>query len=381
MILQEKRLKLKRVEDILIGKFDINNEGFRHIKSVGIFSSQSPTNAKINGLSFNEYIAQKGLSEEEWNEKALSAARKDLKKYRFRIVDGLYEGHEKSFIVLDIERAEIERLSRKFWQESYMFINLVDKVNKDIGSGLHFGQDANGNNTPSLTRRNSGNEASKNVAYMETWIRSSDILDKNNSNVNNKYELMETSFGISIDSSYMKDPSNPSNEDKFKYQTRVSPNLGFSAKYKTYDEEPSNFIGDPMNLQPKNESKEILSMFEKIYENSNNIEYKKGWQIERNKNNPKALHQLFSNDKIIHGIGADLNIGMAESLETAYDFARIFNETHSEEEKIKFEEARMSKYEILETFKQFLFHGDTDNVPPQLVDAINSVILNGYLNC
>lgn len=111
-----------------------------------------------------------------------------------------------------------------------------------------------------------------------------------------------------------------------------------------------------------------------------NIEYKKGWQIERNKNNPKALHQLFSNDKIIHGISADLNIGMAESLETAYDFARIFNETHSEEEKIKFEEARMSKYEILETFKQFLFHGDTDNVPPQLVDAINSVILNGYLN-
>ena len=113
---------------------------------------------------------------------------------------------------------------------------------------------------------------------------------------------------------------------------------------------------------------------------TDNIEYKRGWQIERNKDNPYALHQLFSNDKIIHGIGPDLNIGMAENLEKIYDFVRIFNESHSENEKMKLEEARMSKYEILETFKHFLFHGDTDSVPPELIDAINSVILNGYLN-
>lgn len=375
----EKRLKVKRVEDLLLGNFDINKEGFRHIKSVGIFSSQSPTGARINGLTFDEYLNQKGMSLEEWNEKSMKAARKDLQKYRFRVVDGLYGGHEKSFIVLNIERAELERLNRKFYQESYMFINLVDKVNKDIGSGLHFGTDANGNATPSLTRRGSDNEAKDNVAYMETWARSSESLDENGNNINNPYTLMETSFGISIDKSYMKDPSNPSEENTNSYQTRVNSNLGFSAKYKAYGDNPSDFTGNPMNLQLKNESLDYNNIFQKIYENAN-IEYKRGWQIERNKNNPKALHQLFSNDKIIHGIGADLNIGMEESLETAYDFARIFNETHSEEEKIKFEEARMSKYEILETFKQFLFHGDTDNVPPQLVDAINSIILNGYLN-
>jgi hypothetical protein len=376
----EKRLKVKRVEDLLLGNFDINKEGFRHIKSVGIFSSQSPTGARINGLTFEEYLNQKGISLEDWNEKSMRVARKDLQKYRFRVVDGLYGGHEKSFIVFNIERAELERLSRKFYQESYMFINLVDKVNKDIGSGLHFGTDANGNTTSPLTRRGSNNEAKDNVAYMETWARSSENLDSNGNNIDNPYTLMETSFGISIDNSYMKDPSNPSEENTNSYQTRVNSNLGFSAKYKAYGDSPSDFTGSPMNLQPKNESLDYSPIFQKIYENAN-IEYKRGWQIERNKNNPKALHQLFSNDKIIHGIGADLNIGMAESLETAYDFARIFNETHSEEEKIKFEEARMSKYEILETFKQFLFHGDTDSVPPQLVDAINSVILNGYLNC
>ena len=174
----EKRLKVKRVEDLLLGNFDINKEGFRHIKSVGIFSSQSPTGARINGLTSDECLNQKGMSLEEWNEKSMKAARKDLQKYRFRVVDGLYGGHEKSFIVLNIERAELERLNRKFYQESYMFINLVDKVNKDIGSGLHFGTDANGNATPSLTRRGSDNEAKDNVAYMETWARSSENLDE-----------------------------------------------------------------------------------------------------------------------------------------------------------------------------------------------------------
>ena len=112
---------------------------------------------------------------------------------------------------------------------------------------------------------------------------------------------------------------------------------------------------------------------------TDNIEYKRGWQIERNKSNPKALHQLFSNDKIIHGIGTDLNIGMAENLtEKNVDFIRIFNESHNESEKLKFEEAKMTRMEVIETFKQFLFHGDTDAVPQEIIDAMTTVVLNGY---
>ena len=109
-----------------------------------------------------------------------------------------------------------------------------------------------------------------------------------------------------------------------------------------------------------------------------NIEYKRGWQIERNKDNPKAFHQLFSNDKIVHGIGPDLNIGMAESqdIEKDIEFIRIFNE--SNEDKLKFEEARMSRSEILETFKQFIFHGDTSSVPQGVIDAITSILVNGF---
>lgn len=46
-----------------------------------------------------------------------------------------------------------------------------------------------------------------------------------------------------------------------------------------------------------------------------NIEYKKGWQIEKN-GSPESLHNKFSDDKIKSGIDSTGNIGMAESDKT-----------------------------------------------------------------
>ncbi len=46
----EKRLKVTRVKDLLTGKFDISREGFKHVKSIAIFSCQSPLNA-FSGIS------------------------------------------------------------------------------------------------------------------------------------------------------------------------------------------------------------------------------------------------------------------------------------------------------------------------------------------
>lgn len=273
--LLEKRLKVKHVKDLLMGKFDIDNESFRHLKSVGIFSCQSPTSAIIHGNKFEDFLRQEKLFEgtdeevlNKWNEYAMSKARKLLKDYRFRVIDGLYGGHEKSFVVFDIERNKLEELNRKFFQQAYMYINLLNKVDPKVGSGLHFGQDADGKNVPSLTRRGEGNEASKNVCFMETWSRSDD-LDADGSNIFNPYELMETSFGITLDDSYMKDPSNPTEEDKDTYQSRIDNNLGFSAKYTAYGDDPKNYEGDPMNLKPIGESILSESDFKQIYESCN----------------------------------------------------------------------------------------------------------------
>lgn len=122
-----------------------------------------------------------------------------------------------------------------------------------------------------------------------------------------------------------------------------------------------------------------------------NIEYKKGWQIERNKDNPKALHQLFSNDKIIHGMDASLNIGMAETMEQEKEFECILNEAQEKmltESLEKMKEAVMDRTEIRETFKRFLFslnnYADDEteftnvDVPKEVVQAIQSVLLGGW---
>lgn len=63
-----------------------------------------------------------------------------------------------------------------------------------------------------------------------------------------------------------------------------------------------------------------------------NIEYKKGWQIEKN-GSPNSLHFKFSDDKIYHGINSSLNLGLAEmeSIEVnkgklEESFKRVLNE-------------------------------------------------------
>lgn len=271
--LTEKRLKVARVKDLLTGKFDINREGFRHVKSIAIFSCQSPTSAriKVDGepepLSFTEYLEKhEHTTLQAWNEESMQKAKRLLRKYRFRTVDGLYEGHEKSFIVFNMTRGEVEWINKMFYQQAYMFINLVDKVDPKIGSGKTFGMDAYGNPTRPLSRRGFGNEAAKQVAYMETWIRSNEVYNENGSDDSNNYKLMETSFGITLDTSFMKDPSNPSKEDLYKYQTRVSKDLGFSALYKSYEANPDDYEGDSLNLQLKESFTD--SDFEDVYKSS-----------------------------------------------------------------------------------------------------------------
>ena len=59
--LLEKRLKAKHVKNLLLGKFDIGNEAFRHLKSVGIFSCQSPTSALIHGKKFEDFLRDEKL--------------------------------------------------------------------------------------------------------------------------------------------------------------------------------------------------------------------------------------------------------------------------------------------------------------------------------
>ena len=271
--LVEKRLKVARVKDILTGNFDINQEGFRHVKSIAIFSCQSPTSARIKvdgepgSLDFEVYLEKyKHITLSAWNEESMQKAKRLLRKYRFRIVDGLYEGHEKSFIVFNMTRGEVEWLNKMFYQQAYMFINLVDRVDPKIGSGKIFGVDASGNNVGSLTRKGINNEAAKQVAFMEMWERVNNIYEYGK-NINNRsdYELKETSFGITLDTSFMKDPSHPSEEDKFKYQTRVSKDLGFTALYTDYNT-PDDYEGDPLNLQLKESFTD--SDFEDVYKSS-----------------------------------------------------------------------------------------------------------------
>ena len=54
-----------------------------------------------------------------------------------------------------------------------------------------------------------------------------------------------------------------------------------------------------------------------------NIEYHKGWQIEKN-GSPGSLHNKFSNDKIVHGIDSSLNLGMAEANTMEKEFEQIY---------------------------------------------------------
>lgn len=60
-----------------------------------------------------------------------------------------------------------------------------------------------------------------------------------------------------------------------------------------------------------------------------NIEYHKGWQIEKN-GSPGSLHNKFSNDKIVHGIDSSLNLGMAEAENMNKEFEKIYESRFDE---------------------------------------------------
>ena len=60
-----------------------------------------------------------------------------------------------------------------------------------------------------------------------------------------------------------------------------------------------------------------------------NIEYHKGWQIEKN-GSPGSLHNKFSNDKIVHGIDSSLNLGMAEANTMEKEFEQIYESIFNE---------------------------------------------------
>lgn len=263
----EKRLKVNNVKRLLKGEFSADKGAFKNVKSVAIFSCQSPTGAIIDNKPFVEWLEDtKGITLEEWNKKSMEKARKLLKKYRFRVVDGLYAGHEKSFVVFDIERETVEKINKDFYQQAYMFLNLVDDIPEDVGSGLHFGKDANGNNVRTLKRHGDKNEAAGKVAYIETWSRS-DEVDNDGNNIYNEYTLMETSFGIEIDETFMKNYDKPNKDDLNKMQTRLDSRMGFSAKYKSYGESPDDFEGSPMDLKRK--VSERLKVYNRILEETN----------------------------------------------------------------------------------------------------------------
>ena len=256
---------LSKIIRLLKGDFDADKGRFKHIKSVAIFSCQSPTSAIIDDMTFEKYLVKvEKTTLQAWNAKSMFKAKKMLEKYPYRLVDGFYGGYEKSFVVFNMTRLEVEDFNKTFYQQAYMFINLIDKVSPNVGSGLSFGKDANGNPTEPLTRNGHGNEAAKQVAFMETWRRSDDV-DEKGTNVENPYKLMETSFGITLDTSIM-DIKHPTKKDKNSYQTRVSKDLGFSALYKSYEANPDDYEGNPLNLQLKESFTD--SDFESIY-NSN----------------------------------------------------------------------------------------------------------------
>lgn len=81
-----------------------------------------------------------------------------------------------------------------------------------------------------------------------------------------------------------------------------------------------------------------------------NIEYKKGWQIEKN-GSPNSLHFKFSNDKIIHGIDTSLNLGLAE-MENKLN-KRILE---SFDRVMKLNEWEVGTKEDTELIKHSLFH-------------------------
>lgn len=102
---------------------------------------------------------------------------------------------------------------------------------------------------------------------MEMWERTSEVYEYGG-NIEDRggYELKETSFGITLDTSFMDDPSHPSKDDLYKYQTRVSNGLGFTALYKKFGANPDDYEGDPLNLQPKGTFTD--SDFEDVYNSS-----------------------------------------------------------------------------------------------------------------
>lgn len=263
----EKKLEPIKIKKLLTGLFDADKGRFKHVNSVAIFSCQNPTKAIIQNKPFLQLLKSFNKDLSDWNLHSMQLARKLLKRYRFRVVDGLYGGHEKSFIVFNMTRKEVENFNKKFYQESYMFLNLVDDINPKIGSGLSFGIDANNNIVRKIVRNGKNNEASKKVAFIETWSRS-DELDKEGSNVHNPYTLMETSFGISIDFSKINSMNHFSMEDKNMYQTRVSKDFGFTALYTKYGQNINDYDGSSLNLKLKNNKIDDNQSISSLKENS-----------------------------------------------------------------------------------------------------------------
>lgn len=134
-------MEVNKVKRLLRGMFDANKGRFRHVRSVAIFSCQSPTSAEIKVVgesknpNFREYLEKyEHTTIQAWNAKSMIEAREMLRRYRYRIVDGLYEEHEKSFIVFNMTRGDVEDFNKRFYQQAYIFINLMDKIDPKVGS-------------------------------------------------------------------------------------------------------------------------------------------------------------------------------------------------------------------------------------------------------
>ena len=202
----EKRLKVKKLKDLINGKFDADLEEFSKLKSVAIFSLQNPpSETMINGQQTFEFFADffethdreaksvnykeianiefdniekfKEEVKKKWNEYAIQYGKKFLKNrgYRFRTVIGLYDGREESFVVFDIDRGEVDELCFKFFQESYLYMNLVEDTD-EFGSGMKLytakkiKSDGTIGNTKYLSRHGSNNEARQSFPRMEYWV-------------------------------------------------------------------------------------------------------------------------------------------------------------------------------------------------------------------
>jgi hypothetical protein len=98
-----------------------------------------------------------------------------------------------------------------------------------------------------------------------------------------------------------------------------------------------------------------------------NIEYHRGWQIEKN-GSPGSLHNKFSNDKIIHGIDSSLNIGMAETQDMNKDFEKIYESTHKMEEWIDQDHGMFGPKQII--MKSFMTEKDWWEENPKVYNAV-----------